>query len=156
MRFMRQWPPQLLLTHPDHERERQIMTMFRAAQVTSPRGQLALVDRSQADPGPGTVRVAVEACGICHSDSLFVDDQWPSVRFPVTPVMRSPGISTRSATVWRVGVRVKGSRRAPPAHNVGLLELVAPQPLSPIIKYYVKLKRDYCIRCRIESSRCRS
>jgi alcohol dehydrogenase len=31
------------------------------------------------------VRVAVEACGICHSDSLFVDDLWPGVQFPVTP-----------------------------------------------------------------------
>ena len=36
------------------------MTTFRAAQVASPRGQLALVDRTLAEPGPGTVRVAVE------------------------------------------------------------------------------------------------
>ena len=61
------------------------MTTFRAAQVTSPGGQLAVVDRSLVDPGPGTVRVAVQACGICHSDSMFVDDLWPGVRFPVTP-----------------------------------------------------------------------
>ena len=27
----------------------------------------------------------MEACGICHSDSLFVDGQWPGVQFPVTP-----------------------------------------------------------------------
>jgi alcohol dehydrogenase len=59
--------------------------MFRAAQASSPGAELALVDRTLADPGPGSVRVAVEACGICHSDSLFVDDQWPGVRFPVTP-----------------------------------------------------------------------
>jgi D-arabinose 1-dehydrogenase-like Zn-dependent alcohol dehydrogenase len=26
----------------------------------------------------------VEACGICHSDSVFVDDQWPGVQFAVT------------------------------------------------------------------------
>jgi alcohol dehydrogenase len=61
------------------------MTTFRAAQVDSPGGQLSLVDRMLADPGPGTVRVAVEACGICHSDSVFVDDQWPGLQFPVTP-----------------------------------------------------------------------
>ncbi|MCW2652364.1 MAG: alcohol dehydrogenase [Mycobacterium sp.] len=61
------------------------MTTFRAAQVTSPGEQLALVDRAQAEPGPGAVRVAVEACGICHSDSVFVDDQWPRIAVPGHP-----------------------------------------------------------------------
>jgi alcohol dehydrogenase len=73
---------------PDNKSElgkAHIMTTFRAAQVTSPGGQLALVDRTLAEPGPGTVRVAVEACGICHSDSMFVDDLWPGVQYPVTP-----------------------------------------------------------------------
>ncbi len=61
------------------------MTTFRAAQATSPGAQLAIVDRPLADPGPGQVRVAVEACGICHSDSIFVEGQWPGLQFPVTP-----------------------------------------------------------------------
>jgi alcohol dehydrogenase len=39
------------------------MTTFRAAHVTSPGAKLAMIDRTMADPGPGTVRVAVEACG---------------------------------------------------------------------------------------------
>src|ERR1700737_3986279 len=61
------------------------MTTFRAAQATSPGAELAIVDQILADPGPGQVRVAVEACGICHSDSIFVDGQWPGLQFPVTP-----------------------------------------------------------------------
>jgi alcohol dehydrogenase len=61
------------------------MTTFRAAQATSPGAELAIVDQTLADPGPGQVRVAVEACGICHSDSIFVDGQWPGLQFPVTP-----------------------------------------------------------------------
>ena len=61
------------------------MTTFRAAQVTSPRGQLALIDRTLTDPAPGTVRIAVQACGICHSDAIFVDGQWPGLQFPLTP-----------------------------------------------------------------------
>ena len=61
------------------------MTIFHAAQATSPGAELAIVDRTLADPGPGTGRVAVEARGICHSDSVFVDDQWPGLQFPVTP-----------------------------------------------------------------------
>ncbi|MCU1700810.1 MAG: alcohol dehydrogenase [Mycobacterium sp.] len=61
------------------------MTTFRSAEVVSPRGPLNLVDRVLPEPGPGEVRVAVQACGICHSDSLFIDGAWPGIRFPVTP-----------------------------------------------------------------------
>jgi alcohol dehydrogenase len=85
------------------------MTTFRAAQVTSPRGQLALVDRTLAEPESGSVRVAVEACGICHSDSVFVDDQWPGLKFPVTPGHEIAGrIDALGEGVggWREGDRV--------------------------------------------------
>jgi alcohol dehydrogenase len=85
------------------------MTTFRAAQVTSPRGPLALVDRRLTDPAPGTVRVAVEACGICHSDSVLVDDILPGLRFPVTPGHEIAGrIDALGEGVlgWREGERV--------------------------------------------------
>jgi len=85
------------------------MTTFRAAQVTSPRGPLALVDRTLTDPAPGTVRVAVEACGICHSDSVLVDDILPGLRFPVTPGHEIAGrIDALGEGVlgWREGERV--------------------------------------------------
>jgi alcohol dehydrogenase len=85
------------------------MTTFRAAQVPSPGAQLALVDQSSSEPGPGTVRVTVEACGICHSDSMFVDNQWPGVQFPLTPGHEIAGhIDAIGAGVedWRVGDRV--------------------------------------------------
>jgi alcohol dehydrogenase len=55
------------------------------------------------------VRVAVEACGICHSDSLFVNDLWPGVRFPVTPGHEIAGcIDALGEGVqgWREGERV--------------------------------------------------
>ena len=85
------------------------MTRFRAAQVQSPGGELALIDRALADPEPGTVRVAVEACGICHSDSVFVDGQWPGLQFPVTPGHEIAGHIDEigeSVEGWRVGDRV--------------------------------------------------
>jgi Alcohol dehydrogenase GroES-like domain len=85
------------------------MMMFRAAQVTSPRGPLALVDRTLTDPAPGTVRVAVEACGICHSDAIFVDGQWPGLQFPLTPGHEIAGrIDALGEGVqgWREGERV--------------------------------------------------
>src|ERR1700754_1960780 len=85
------------------------MTTFRAAQVTSPRGPLALVDRTLTDPAPGTVRVAVEACGICHTDSVLVDDILPVLRCPVTPGHEIAGrIDALGDGVegWREGERV--------------------------------------------------
>jgi len=85
------------------------MTTFRATQVTSPGAELTLIDRTLTDPGPGTVRVAVEACGICHTDSVFVDDQWPGLQFPVTPGHEIAGhIDAIGEGVegWREGERV--------------------------------------------------
>jgi alcohol dehydrogenase len=85
------------------------MTTFRAVQVTSPRGPLALVDRTLTDPAPGTVRVAVEACGICHTDSVLVDDILPGLQFPITPGHEIAGrIHALGEDVdgWREGERV--------------------------------------------------
>jgi len=53
---------------------------FRTTQVASPGAELAIVDQRLGDPGPGAVRIAVEACGVCHSDSVFVGNQWPDLR----------------------------------------------------------------------------
>ena len=47
---------------------------MRVAQVTRPGGPLELVERPIPDPGPGSVRIKVQACGICHSDAMT--DQW--------------------------------------------------------------------------------
>ncbi|WP_354677537.1 alcohol dehydrogenase catalytic domain-containing protein [Cupriavidus plantarum] len=44
---------------------------YRAAVVVAP-GKLQLVDRPLAEPGHGQVRIRVEACGVCHSDSATV------------------------------------------------------------------------------------
>jgi alcohol dehydrogenase len=85
------------------------MTTFRAAQVPSPGAPLAVIDQALAEPGPGTVRVAVEACGICHSDSLFIDGQWPGVQFPVTPGHEIAGHVEAlgdGVTGWSTGNRV--------------------------------------------------
>src|SRR6476661_887303 len=77
--------------------------------------ELTLIDRTLTDPGPGTVRVAVEACGICHTDSVFVDDQWPGLQFPVTPGHEIAGhIDAIGEGVegWREGERVAIGLRA--------------------------------------------
>ena len=46
------------------------MPNMRAVQVSRPGGPLELVERPIPDPGPGSVRIKVQACGICHSDAI--------------------------------------------------------------------------------------
>jgi alcohol dehydrogenase len=61
------------------------MSTYRVAQVAAAGGPFEIVEREVPQPGPGHVRVVVEACGICHSDALFVNAGLPGVRFPVVP-----------------------------------------------------------------------
>jgi hypothetical protein len=46
------------------------MATMRVAQDSRPGGPLELVERPIPDPGPGSVRIKVQACGICHSDAM--------------------------------------------------------------------------------------
>ncbi|MGW3287661.1 alcohol dehydrogenase [Streptomyces sp. NPDC001002] len=59
------------------------MSTYRVAQVTAAGGDFEITERDVPRPGPRHVRVAVEACGICHSDTLFVNGAVPGLTFPV-------------------------------------------------------------------------
>ena len=56
---------------------------MRAVEIAEKNGKLTLVERSL--PERGEVRVRVEACGICHSDSLAVEGLFPGVTYPLIP-----------------------------------------------------------------------
>ena len=58
---------------------------MRVAQVSRPGGPLELVERPIPDPGPGSVRIKVQACGICHSDAMTKEGLWPGISFPRVP-----------------------------------------------------------------------
>jgi D-arabinose 1-dehydrogenase-like Zn-dependent alcohol dehydrogenase len=60
-------------------------TKMTAAQVTKPGGDFELVERDIPEPAQGQVRVKVEACGICHSDSLVKEGLWPGLQYPRVP-----------------------------------------------------------------------
>lgn len=61
------------------------MSTYRVAQVTASGGTFELTEREVPRPGTGQVRIAVDACGICHSDALFVSGALPGVSFPLVP-----------------------------------------------------------------------
>ncbi len=61
------------------------MPNMRAVQVARAGGPLELVERPIPEPGPGGVRLKVQACGICHSDMLTREGMWPGITFPRVP-----------------------------------------------------------------------
>src|SRR5262245_33535825 len=58
---------------------------MRAIQVSRPKGPLELVERDIPEPGPGTVRIKVDACGVCGSDVMVVEGGLPGIEYPRVP-----------------------------------------------------------------------
>lgn len=86
------------------------MSTYRVAQVAAAGGRFEIVERDVPQPGPGHVQVAVEACGICHSDDFFVNAGAPGVRFPLVPgheiAGRIEAVGEGTYSGWQVGDRV--------------------------------------------------
>jgi len=82
---------------------------MKAAQISKAGGDWELVERDTPEPGPGQVRVKVEACGICHSDALVKDGVWPGLQYPRVPGHEIAGrvdAVGANVTSWAVGQRV--------------------------------------------------
>jgi len=61
------------------------MPKMRAVQVPSPKASFEIVEREIPEPSPGSVRIKVQACGVCHSDSLTKEGTFPLVQYPRVP-----------------------------------------------------------------------
>jgi alcohol dehydrogenase/propanol-preferring alcohol dehydrogenase len=82
---------------------------MKAVEVTEAGGPLQLVERDVPEPGPGQVRIKVQACGICHSDSLTKEGQWPGLQYPRVPGHEIAGVVDAvgdEVDEWKVGQRV--------------------------------------------------
>src|SRR5438093_11764918 len=82
---------------------------MKAAQINKPGGNWELVERDIPQPGPGQVRVKVEACGICHSDVLIKEGFWPGIQYPRVPGHEVAGridAVGSGVTGWEKGRRV--------------------------------------------------
>ena len=82
---------------------------MKAIQISKPGGPLELVDRPIPVPGPDMVRIKVQACGICHSDSMVKEGQWPGLKYPRIPGHEVAGIIDEigaNVTSWHKGQRV--------------------------------------------------
>jgi D-arabinose 1-dehydrogenase-like Zn-dependent alcohol dehydrogenase len=65
---------------------------MRAVQVSRPKGPFEIVERPIPEPGAGSVRIKVQACGICHSDSLVKEGAFPGIQYPRVPGHEVAGV----------------------------------------------------------------
>ena len=77
------------------------MPRMRVVQVSRPNGPFELVEREIPEPGDGQVRIKVEACGICHSDSFTKEGLWPGIEYPRVPGHEVAGMIDAVGTAVR-------------------------------------------------------
>src|SRR6266566_3139763 len=85
------------------------MATMRVVQVSRPNGPFETVERQIPEPGAGSVRIKVQACGICHSDSLTKEGTYPGIQYPRVPGHEVAGVVDAVGTGvagWKPGQRV--------------------------------------------------
>ncbi len=85
------------------------MPKMRAAQISRPHGPIEILEREIPEPGPGEVRIRVQACGICHSDTFTKDGLFPGIQYPRVPGHEVAGVVDAvgpGVMPWKLGDRV--------------------------------------------------
>jgi D-arabinose 1-dehydrogenase-like Zn-dependent alcohol dehydrogenase len=82
---------------------------MRSVQVSKPRAPFEIVERDIPEPGVRQVRIKVQACGICHSDSFTKEGLFPGIEYPrveIAGVIDIVGKDVTTTTEWKAGQRV--------------------------------------------------
>ena len=82
---------------------------MRSVQVSKPKGPLEIVERDIPEPAARQVRIKVQACGVCHSDSFTKEGLFPGIQYPRVPGHEIAGIIdvvTKDVGEWKPGQRV--------------------------------------------------
>ncbi len=85
------------------------VTTMKVAQVPKGGAALQIVEREIPEPGARQVRIKVQACGVCHSDSLTVEGAWPGIQYPRVPGHEVAGVIDKvgaEVSAWKKGQRV--------------------------------------------------
>ena len=85
------------------------MAKMKAVQVPKPGADFEIIEKEIPQPGPGQVRIRVQACGICHSDSVVKENLLPGITYPRVPGHEVAGVIDEvggGVTTWKKGQRV--------------------------------------------------
>ena len=82
---------------------------MKSIRVEQPKGPFKLVDEKIVEPARAQVRIKVQACGVCHSDSITKDALFPGITYPRSPGHEIAGVIDalgQDVVDWKVGDRV--------------------------------------------------
>ena len=82
---------------------------MRSVQVSKPNGPFEIVERKIPEPEDGKVRIKVQACGICHGDSVTKLGLFPDIKYPRVPGHEIAGVIDEvgnDVAEWKIGQRV--------------------------------------------------
>src|SRR5208337_1191018 len=85
------------------------MARMRVVQVPRRNGPLEFVEREIPEPPAGSVRIKVQACGVCHSDSITKEGLFPGIQYPRVPGHEVAGVIDAigpGVPGWKIGERV--------------------------------------------------
>src|SRR5260221_997137 len=85
------------------------MSTMKAVQVPQAGGAFELVERPLPEPQEGQVRIKVEACGVCHGDSVVKEGGPYPITYPRVPGHEVIGVIDAVGTgvrPWSAGQRV--------------------------------------------------
>jgi D-arabinose 1-dehydrogenase-like Zn-dependent alcohol dehydrogenase len=82
---------------------------MKVAQVSKPGADFQITEREIPEPREREVRIKVQACGVCHSDSFTKEGTWPGIQYPRVPGHEVVGIVDAlgsGVSEWKKGQRV--------------------------------------------------
>ena len=82
---------------------------MRSVRVSKVNGLFEIVDRDIPEPSGGQVRIKVQACGICHGDSITKQGLFQGIQYPRVPGHEVAGIINevgKDVIGWKPGQRV--------------------------------------------------
>ena len=85
------------------------MAQMTAVQVSGPGGAFETVNRQVPEPGPHSVRIRIQACGVCHSDVFVKEGHWPGLQYPRVTGHEVAGVIDAvgpGVMIWKKGQRV--------------------------------------------------
>ena len=81
---------------------------MKVAQIPKAGADFQIVEREIPKPDVGQVRIKVQACGVCHSDVLTKEGEWPGIQYPRVPGHEVAGIIDElgaGVSEWKKGQR---------------------------------------------------
>ena len=82
---------------------------MRAVQVSKANGPFEIVERDIPEPDGAQVRIKVQACGVCHGDSVTKEGLFPDIQYPRVLGHEVAGVIDlvgEDVVEWKAGQRV--------------------------------------------------